>query len=71
MQIQTGLDIGQRIVLREIGAPGIVRGIKLDWRNYTYLIDYWLDGKIQTVEVFEDQVEGIATKKVELRASVG
>jgi hypothetical protein len=59
MQIVTLFDILERVRIVEINVPATVLKIQFDGLGIIYLLDYWWNGEIKSVWVYERELTAL------------
>lgn len=57
MKIETKFDMGQRVFIVDAGyQPAKIDLIKIVGKNLVYGVYYWTDGKLQAVDISEEEI---------------
>ena len=59
MVLTTKSDILDRVKIKEIDAPATVEEIRFDGLRINYLLEYWWEGNIKSVVLYENELEAI------------
>lgn len=63
MQLSTVFDILQRVRIVEINQPATVLGIQFDGIGVSYRLEYWWNGEIKTVWLYERELVDLKTEE--------
>jgi len=63
MQLSTKFDVEQRVRIVEIAQPAIVLEIKYDGARVIYNLEYWWNGEIKSVWLYERELAALDTKE--------